>query len=73
MKKLAYLLLFVPFFSIGQNCSDFLTVQRSGIRYPWKYDIQSKSAVFYSGKSSKLNIICNEGKTTIFLFLFRLR
>jgi len=69
MKKLAYLLLFVPLFSLGQNCSDFLTVQRSGIRYPWKYDIQSKSAVFFAGKSSKLNIICNEGKDYKISFL----
>ncbi|MGQ9847894.1 MAG: hypothetical protein ACUVQP_10420 [Bacteroidales bacterium] len=69
MKKLAYLLLFLPFFSLGQNCSDFLTVQRTGIRYPWKYDIQSKSAVFFAGKSSQLNIICNEGKDYKISFL----
>lgn len=69
MKKIVYLLLFVPLFSLGQNCSDFLTVQRTGIRYPWKYDIQSKSAIFFAGKSSKLNIICNEGKDYKISFL----
>lgn len=69
MKKIAYLILFIPLFSLGQNCSDFLTIQRTGIRYPWKYDIQSKSAVFFAGKSSKLNIICNEGKDYKISFL----
>ncbi len=53
----------------AQNCNDFLTVQRSGIRPPWKYDVQSKSAIFYAGKSSKLNIICNQGKDYKISFL----
>jgi hypothetical protein len=55
--------------SFAQNCNDFLTVQRSGINYPWKYDIQSKSANFFAGKNSKLNIICNEGKDYKISFL----
>lgn len=69
MKTLAYLFILLPFLGVAQNCSDFLTVQRSGIRYPWKYDIQSRSAIFYAGKSSKLNIICNEGKDYNISFL----
>ncbi len=70
MKKIIFSLIgFLPLLSLAQNCSDFLTVQRSGIRYPWKYDIQSKSGIFYAGKNSRVNIICTEGKDYNISFL----
>ncbi len=63
MKKIwSFIIAIFPLISIAQNCGDFMGIQRSGITYPWKYDIQSKSGNFYAGKNSKLNIICNEGK-----------
>jgi deoxyxylulose-5-phosphate synthase len=56
-------------YGYSQNCSDYLTVYKTGIQYPWKYDIQSKSAIFFAGKSSRLNIICNAGKDYRVTFL----
>lgn len=71
MKRSTYtfIIFLLPLFGFSQNCSDFLNVQRSGIRYPWKYDIQSKSAIFFAGKNSRVNIICNEGKDYKISFL----
>lgn len=64
MKKIviALLVLVFPILTFSQNCSDHMNVQKSGIRYPWKYDSQSKSGLFTAGKTSQLNIVCNEGK-----------
>jgi hypothetical protein len=58
-----------PLMVFSQNCTDFLVVQKSGIRYPWKYDTQSKSGLFIGGKTSQLNIVCNEGKDYKISFL----
>ena len=48
---------------------EFLIIQKSGIKYPWKYDAQSKSGLFTAGKSSQLNVVCNEGKDYKISFL----
>ena len=53
----------------SQNCADFMAIQKSGVRYPWKYDTQSKSGLFVGGKTSQLNVVCNEGKDYKFSFL----
>lgn len=68
-KILIVILFTIPFAAISQNCADFLTIQKSGIRYPWKYDAQSKAGFFIAGKSSKINIVCNEGKDYKISFL----
>lgn len=57
-----FCLLFCSSFVFSQNCNDLLNIHKVGVRYPWKYDIQSKSAVFFAGKNSRVNIICSEGK-----------
>lgn len=64
MKKIiiVFITLLVPIFIFSQNCTDHLTIQKSGVRYPWKYDAQSKSGLFTAGKTSQLNVVCNEGK-----------
>ena len=59
----------LPLAVLSQNCTDFMTVQKSGIRYPWKYDSQSKSGLFFGGKTSQLNVVCNEGKDYKISFL----
>ncbi len=71
MKKnvLAIIISFIPIISFSQNCADIINTHRTGIRYPWKYDIQTKSAIFFAGKNSKVNIICNEGKDYRISFL----
>ncbi|MCX7862867.1 MAG: hypothetical protein N2449_07715 [Bacteroidales bacterium] len=55
--------------AFSQSCNDFLLVHKNGVRYPWKYDIQSKSAIFFAGKNSRVNIICNEGKDYTISFI----
>jgi hypothetical protein len=71
MKKKIFLIatLILPFLGFAQDCNQFMTIQKSGIRYPWKYDSQSKSGLFFAGKSSQLNIVCNEGKDYKISFL----
>lgn len=58
-----------PLMVFSQNCTEFMVVQKSGITYPWKYDNQSRSGLFVAGKSSQLNVICNEGKDYKISFL----
>jgi len=63
MKNYILIIFFVfPFTVLAQNCTEFLGIQKTGIKYPWKYDAQSKSGYFVAGKSSQLNIVCSEGK-----------
>ena len=59
----------LPFAVFSQNCTEFLNVQKSGVRYPWKYDSQTKSGLFVAGKTSQLNVVCNEGKDYKLSFL----
>ena len=68
-KILIIILFAIPFTVVSQNCVEFLSVQRTGIKYPWKYDAQSKAGFFVAGKSSQLNIVCNEGKDYKISFL----
>jgi hypothetical protein len=68
-KFLLIILFVLPFTVISQNCVEFMTVQKSGIRFPWKYDVQSKSGLFIAGKSSQINVVCNEGKDYEISFL----
>lgn len=49
-------------FAVAQNCGDFLVNARNGIKYPWKFDNQSRSGLFVAGKTSQINIVCQEGK-----------
>lgn len=64
MKRIAVIFIYLLSFGAlsAQDCNEFQTVQRSGVRYPWKYDSQSKSGIFFANKASTLNIVCNEGK-----------
>jgi hypothetical protein len=68
-KILLIILFALPFAAISQNCQEFLNIQKSGIRYPWKYDVQSKCGLFIGGKSSQINVVCNEGKDYKISFL----
>lgn len=61
--------LIFPLMVFSQNCADFMIIQKSGVRYPWKYDSQSKSGLFIGGKTSQLNVVCNEGKDYKISFL----
>lgn len=63
------LLMLIPFVVSSQNCTEFLAIQKTGIKYPWKYDSQSNSGIFIPGKSSQLNIVCSEGKDYKISFL----
>jgi len=62
--SIRFLIIFILSSSVlfGQDCSSFLTVHRSGVKYPYKYDNQSKSGTFIPGSASELNIVCQEGK-----------
>lgn len=63
MKKL---LLFVfclaGFTAFSQNCNDFMSNARMGVKYPYKFDNQSKTGLYLAGKSTGINLICQEGK-----------
>jgi hypothetical protein len=48
--------------AFSQNCGDFLMNGKIGLKYPWKFDNQSKSGLFAAGKTSIINIVCQEGK-----------
>jgi len=62
--KTIYLLILVAICSssLGQNCSDFISSHKSGIKFPYRFDNQSRSGLFIPGKTSEINIICQEGK-----------
>ncbi len=68
-KILIIILFAMPFVVVSQNCTEFLAIQKTGIKYPWKYDAQSKAGYFVASKSSQLNIVCNEGKDYKISFL----
>ncbi|MBI5539899.1 MAG: hypothetical protein HY951_07570 [Bacteroidia bacterium] len=68
-KILLIILIALPFAVISQNCVEHLNIQKSGVRYPWKYDAQSKSGLFIGGKTSQINVVCNEGKDYNISFL----
>ncbi len=71
MKKsiIAFISLIFPLVIFSQNCAEHMNIQKSGIRYPWKYDSQSKSGLFMAGKTAQLNVVCNEGKDYKISFL----
>lgn len=62
--KTLYILLISLFATtmVAQNCQNFLQNGKLGVKFPYKYDNQSKSGVFVGGKSSTINIVCQEGK-----------
>ncbi len=48
--------------AFSQNCGEFLNNGKIGVKYPWKFDNQSKTGLFLAGKTSIINIVCQEGK-----------
>lgn len=63
MKNLIIILFgIISISAFSQNCNDFLNNARTGVKYPWKFDNQSKSGLFLAGKTSIINIVCQEGK-----------
>ena len=63
MKNLIIIVLgIISISAFSQNCNDFLGNAKNGVKYPWKFDNQSKSGLFLAGKTSVINIVCQEGK-----------
>ena len=64
MKRLIIFLfgLLVCFSAFSQNCGQFMNNAKTGVKYPYKFDNQSKTGLFVAGKTSVINIVCQEGK-----------
>jgi hypothetical protein len=63
MKTLIVIILSIASITaFSQNCNDFLNNSRMGVKYPWKFDNQSKTGLFLAGKTSVINVVCQEGK-----------